>query len=117
MGILSKLRDDYVIWHANRITIPPFAPSRVVRKQLIFSGRVQMVGFRLELYRIAQRLELTGWVKNLENGDVEAEIQGEEMKIVFLIDSMKSLKRAAVKNVQIIERTNVEGDSVFTIVK
>ena len=117
MGIFSKLRDDYVVWHANRITIPPFAPSTVVRKNLIFSGRVQMVGFRLELYSIAQRLELTGWVKNLEDGRVEAEIQGEDMKISFLIACMESLKRAAVKNVQVRERTIVEEDIDFTIVK
>lgn len=74
MNPLKKLRDDYVIWHANSFELPEFESKSVVRKKLIFSGRVQKVGFRLELFTIAQRLKLTGWVKNLEDGRVEAEL-------------------------------------------
>ncbi|WP_449539727.1 acylphosphatase [Ferdinandcohnia sp. Marseille-Q9671] len=99
MNALKRLRDDYVIRHANRIKLPEFPSSIVVRKKVIFSGRVQKVGFRLELFTIAQRLNVTGWVKNLEDGSVEAELQGEESKVDFLIKSMRSLKRASVKSV------------------
>ncbi|MCJ8007206.1 acylphosphatase [Lederbergia wuyishanensis] len=47
MKALKKLRDDYVIWHANNINFPEFDSSTLVRKKVTFSGRVQKVGFRL----------------------------------------------------------------------
>ncbi|MFC4410896.1 acylphosphatase [Chungangia koreensis] len=103
MNSLKKLRDSYIIWHANRIKFPDFAQSPVVRKNITFSGKVQNVGFRLELWRLAQRLNLKGWVKNSDDGSVIAELQGEESKIDFLIKSMQSLKRATVNEPHIVE--------------
>jgi len=40
------------------------------------SGRVQGVGFRAFCRREARRLGLDGWVKNLDDGDVEVHAQG-----------------------------------------
>ena len=39
-------------------------------------GHVQGVGFRYFVVQHAHRLNLTGWVKNCSNGDVECEAQG-----------------------------------------
>lgn len=52
-----------------------------VRKHIIFSGRVQGVGFRYTSCCLARPLGLTGWVKNLWNGDVEMEVQGDPLAI------------------------------------
>lgn len=49
----------------------------MTRLRLRVSGRVQGVGFRWFALFEAQRLGLTGWVRNLPDGDVEAEAQGE----------------------------------------
>lgn len=117
MTIFSKLRNDYVKWHANRVKIPDFPSSIVVRQKVSFSGRVQNVGFRLEIYCIAQRMQLTGWVENLEDGSVEAELQGEESQISYLVHCMQSLKRASVKKLTIIELPINEGEEGFTIGK
>ena len=45
-------------------------------KHVIFIGRVQGVGFRFTAHRIAQRHQLTGFVRNLPDGTVEMFAQG-----------------------------------------
>ena len=39
--------------------------------EIIFSGRVQGVGFRYYTYRLAQQYNIKGYVKNLSNGNVK----------------------------------------------
>ena len=54
--------------------------EKSIRKHLIFSGRVQGVGFRYRAMNIAQMLGLTGWVKNRWDGKVEMEVQGKRKR-------------------------------------
>ena len=49
-----------------------------IRKHIIFYGRVQGVGFRYYAVNKANQLGLTGWVRNLPDGTVEMEVQGNE---------------------------------------
>lgn len=56
-----------------------------IRKHIVFYGRVQGVGFRYYAANKANQLGLTGWVKNLPDGTVEMEVQGEEPLIDQLI--------------------------------
>ena len=56
-----------------------------VRKHIFFYGRVQGVGFRYYAVQKANQLELTGWVKNLYDGSVEMEVEGQEELIDQLI--------------------------------
>ncbi len=51
------------------------------RREIYYQGRVQGVGFRDTARRIARRFAVTGYVKNLPDGDVElvAEGSGEEL--------------------------------------
>lgn len=58
------------------------------RYLIIFKGQVQGVGFRYTCQRIATELDLTGQAKNLDNGNVEVEIQGDEDKIMTFISKM-----------------------------
>ncbi len=60
--------------------------SKIERHRLVFKGRVQGVGFRYIIQSIANKKNLTGWVKNLSNDDVEVEIQGP----LFYIKYVKS---------------------------
>jgi len=50
-------------------------------KHILFSGQVQGVGFRYTAHRIAARYNLTGFVRNLPDGDVEMLAQGAEQDI------------------------------------
>ena len=42
----------------------------MARLRLVITGQVQGVGFRPHVYRIAQQLQLTGWVQNSDLGVV-----------------------------------------------
>ena len=46
------------------------------RMHLFFSGHVQGVGFRYSTRQVAERLNLSGWVRNLSDGRVEAVAEG-----------------------------------------
>lgn len=98
-----KSRDNYVIHQVQRAEIPEFEADSIRRYRVTFSGRVQKVGFRLEVCELAKRLELTGFCKNLENGDVMAELQGPDNKIKYLISFMETLKRIKIRNKMIEE--------------
>ena len=50
-------------------------PSKI---QVIYSGNVQGVGFRFAARRIASRLKITGFVRNLSDGTVEIVCEGEK---------------------------------------
>lgn len=91
------LRDGYVSAQVRRVRLPIFTPSPLCRKRIQFSGRVQKVGFRQEVEELARRLELTGFCRNLENGDVLTELQGPEHKITYLVRFMESLKRIKIE--------------------
>ena len=56
-----------------------------VRKHIFFYGRVQGVGFSYYAVQKANQLGLTGWVKNLYDGSVEMEVEGQEELIDQLI--------------------------------
>ena len=43
----------------------------MIARQVLDSGRVQGVGFRGAVRRIAAGFEVTGWIKNLDDGRVE----------------------------------------------
>lgn len=47
-----------------------------VSKRVVVTGRVQGVWYRGAMQREALRLGLSGWVKNLPDGSVEAAVEG-----------------------------------------
>lgn len=100
MGKLSQWRDRYVMWHAGTFPVPIFEDRVIVRERILFDGRVQKVGFRLEIETLANRLSLAGFAQNVTSGQVLAEVQGTEQQIDYLIMCMCSLKRASVTYVE-----------------
>ncbi len=51
------------------------------RVHVFISGRVQGVFFRAETQRAAMGYSLTGWVRNMTDGRVEAVFEGKDEKV------------------------------------
>lgn len=58
--------------------------------RLVAKGRVQGVGFRWFVVQNANKLGVVGYVKNLPNGDVEIEAEGERGQLEELIKYVKA---------------------------
>ncbi len=86
-----------------------------VRKRILFSGRVQGVGFRWRCSVIADSLRLTGRVRNLYDGRVEAELQGDERAIYELISRMKNQRFVDIEDIDIRD-IPVKDETGFTII-
>jgi len=56
-----------------------------VRAHVFISGRVQGVFFRYETKRIANRRRVSGWIRNLPDGRVEAVFEGEKSDVEEMI--------------------------------
>lgn len=70
------------------------------------SGLVQGVGFRYYVQRNANSNKVTGYVKNLSNGSVEAVFEGESNRVNIMIEyTKKGPFGAHVSNFRIIEES------------
>ena len=50
--------------------------SDLERRTVLYSGRVQGVGFRARTSHLARRFPVVGYVRNLPNGSVELVVEG-----------------------------------------
>ena len=69
-----------------------------IRAHIFVSGRVHGVFFRAETQEKAQQLGITGWVRNLADGRVEAIFEGEKAKVEEMINCAKSGPPGAIVN-------------------
>lgn len=75
----------------------------MIRKHILFSGRVQGVGFRYRSCYIAQMLGLTGWVTNTWDDRVEMEVQGEEKSINKMIELLHEQNFVMIEDMEVSE--------------
>lgn len=84
---------------------------------LLISGKVQGVFYRSSAQDVAAELSLTGWIRNTEEGCVEATVTGEEMAIHRFIEwCKKGPSRAVVENVAITPKPD-QGFNDFKIIR
>ena len=77
---------------------------------LIVSGKVQGVFFRATAKDVADEIGITGWVKNADDGNVEAMAQGSEEQLQKFIDWCK---KGPPKAIVIDVRIAPGSDQVF----
>ena len=88
----------------------------MTRFYLKVSGRVQGVGYRYFTESTARKSGVTGWVRNMPDGRVEAEIQGESDELrYFLAQLRKGPALSRVKDIDKYEVPLSENDFSFEI--
>ena len=63
--------------------------KEIVRSFCCAHGRVQGVGFRFFVQQTAKEMGLTGWVKNMSDGTVTMEVQGDTEQIETFAKRLK----------------------------
>ncbi|HLX78937.1 MAG TPA: acylphosphatase [Acidimicrobiales bacterium] len=84
---------------------PTGEPKNATRERVrvVINGHVQNVFFRASCEREAQRLGLDGWVKNLEDGSVEAVFEGRPPSVRAAVDWCRvGPRRARVDSVDVV---------------
>jgi acylphosphatase len=88
----------------------------MVAKRVLYEGRVQGVGFRFSVKSITTGYDVVGWVKNLIDGRVELEVQGEESEVdEFLEAVLKSHLRRHINRFVVREIPLKNGVKGFEI--
>jgi acylphosphatase len=87
----------------------------MVRYRLLISGLVQGVSFRDACRRMAERHGVSGWVRNLPGGGVEAVFEGSAVDVDSLVEwSRHGPRLALVKDVR-VQAEPPEGIAGFQI--
>lgn len=80
------------------------------------AGRVQGVGFRYFVQTNAMELDVTGWVRNMDDGSVTMEIQGAGEQLKKLVGRInKGSAFIKVKNMELTQIDVINQDKKFAI--
>ena len=83
----------------------------VTRESVFFTGHVQGVGFRYSTLQVAKEFEVTGFVKNLADGRVQLEVEGEAGTIDDFIEALQERMHGYIRRT---ERSRGRGVPQFT---
>jgi acylphosphatase len=85
-------------------------------RRYIVRGRVQGVGYRYFAKGMAERLGVTGFVRNLSNGDVEVVAEADSVTLALLKEELERGPRMSRVNEVIVNEVPVSGKySSFSI--
>jgi acylphosphatase len=79
---------------------------------LLIKGKVQGVFYRASAKDVAEQLQLTGWIRNTEDDDVEAVVSGDEDRLKEFIEwCKKGPRKAEVRNVAVTKKEEEDFES------
>ncbi len=82
---------------------------------IFFSGHVQGVGFRYQTVRIAMGFEVTGTVKNLNDGRVKVDVTGNKIEVLKFKKEIENQMSSFIKKVEQEEDANIQLYTDFKI--
>ena len=88
---------------------------KYIRYKMIFTGRVQGVGFRYKARYVADHYGLTGYVRNEYDGSVLVEVQGTELDIQMFLQNLYQDRYIDIDNLEKREIPVIEEENAFYI--
>ncbi|MCC5823076.1 MAG: acylphosphatase [Phycisphaerales bacterium] len=88
----------------------------MVRRRVVFQGRVQGVGFRARARDTARTHPVTGWVRNEPDGTVRLEVQGEPDAVARYLSDLRRRVSGLVEREFAVEVGLEGGERGFEIV-
>jgi acylphosphatase len=89
----------------------------MIRQHATVRGEVQGVGFRYNAHAVAVKLGVSGFVRNLPDGSVEAEIEGDDTAVGRMVEWLRSGPTwATVSSVEVTDVATT-GDSEFLVLE
>jgi acylphosphatase len=88
-----------------------------VRYRVVVTGRVQGVWFRESCREHAERLGVSGWVRNRADGAVEIEVEGAEDAVSQLVSWCRLGPPAAEVDGIELDELPVSGDRAFRVTR
>jgi acylphosphatase len=90
----------------------------MIARKVFFTGRVQGVGFRYSTKQIASGFDVCGWVKNMQDGRVELQTQGDADEVEsFLEDIQRSNLESFIKEREVLVAAVQPGLRGFSIIR
>lgn len=80
-----------------------------------FSGHVQGVGFRFTVLQLAKGFEVNGFARNLTDGRVLVEAEGESQEVNEFVRSIEERMEGYIRNVERTDDVRSRQFSGFTI--
>lgn len=92
--------------------------QNTIKAHVFIQGSVQGVFFRSWAKKTADEFGIVGWVKNLEDGRVEAVLQGQQKDVEKMLELCKvGSDKAQVTHLDVIIEDPEEGFYEFKILK
>ena len=89
--------------------------KEVFHVTVFFDGRVQGVGFRYHTLQIAREFEVSGYVRNLVDGRVQLEAEGNKTEVVGFVDEICDRLSMFIRNTERTENWREPAFRGFTI--
>lgn len=90
---------------------------RVLRVRVLYSGRVQGVGFRATARAIASGLGLSGWVRNEPDGTVQLEAQGPPDAVEAFLAELRARMGRCIASSQVCPVPTVDDSGPFEVLR
>jgi acylphosphatase len=92
-----------------------FSMPEVHQVTAFFTGRVQGVGFRYQTLQVAKEFEVSGFVRNLPDGRVHLEVEGQMSEVRDFIAAVQERMTGYIRKTEQTEGKRVAQFSGFSI--
>jgi acylphosphatase len=74
--------------------------AEVHHENVLFTGRVQGVGFRYATLQVAKEFEVAGFVRNLPDGRVELDVEGRPDEVGRFVDAVAERMHGYIRKME-----------------